>query len=103
MSWVLSPEQQLQTFKVGGQFPSTPPVYDSPELVNYTDPYFSDAPVGKIYSEAAVRIEGAYLGPDYQTVISGLIAAIGRVEEGQSTPSASFKEAVADITRQLSR
>ena len=102
VSWLLSPEQQLRTFQIGGQFPSTPPVYDSPELVGFTDPYFNDAPVGQIYSEAALQIEGAYLGPNYQIVVSELIAAVGRMEDGQ-TPQESYEEAVAEIKRQLSR
>jgi cellobiose transport system substrate-binding protein len=103
VTWLLSPEQQLRTFQISGQFPSTPPVYDSPELVGFTDPFFNNAPVGEIYTKAAVKIEGAYLVPNYQMVVTALTDALGRVEDGQMSPDESFKEAVAEIKRQMSR
>ena len=48
LSYILAPEQQLKVFEECGNFPSTPEVYDTPAIQDFTNPFFSDAPVGKI-------------------------------------------------------
>jgi cellobiose transport system substrate-binding protein len=51
IAWYLAPAQQLTVFKTYGLFPSTPSLYSNSALVGYKDPFFNNAPVGKIYSD----------------------------------------------------
>lgn len=103
VSWVLSPEQQLETFKSGGQFPTTVDNYSNDELLSFSNSYFNDAPFGKIFSESANNINAAYIGPDYEIIVKALIDALERVENGAETPEESFNNAVAEAQRLLDR
>ena len=103
ITWLMSPEQQLQTFKTGGQFPTTVANYSNPELLGYVDPYFNDAPFGEIYSQIAQNIQGAYMGPDYETVTAAFVRGLQRVDMGTETPEASFQSVISEVERQLSR
>lgn len=103
IEWVLAPEQQLELFTTLGNFPSTPGIYDSEELVGYVDEFFSGAPVGEIYSEAAKRVKPVWEGPYTHIASAALDDAIKRVEAGQQDPESSWNQAIEDIKRQLSR
>jgi cellobiose transport system substrate-binding protein len=103
IKWLLSPEQQLVTFKKNSNFPSTPDLYDTPEVQEYTDAYFSNAPVGKIYAEAAKLVKPVYEGPDSQLVEDALNQAIKRVEDKQQSAQDSWNQAYQDVERQLKR
>ena len=41
---------QLEVFKLHGNFPSTPALYPTPEIQDFTSEFFSGAPAGKIFS-----------------------------------------------------
>ncbi|WP_199616635.1 ABC transporter substrate-binding protein [Paenibacillus alkalitolerans] len=103
IKWLLSPEQQLVTFKKNSNFPSTPELFESPEIQDYKDEYFSNAPAGKIYAEAAKLVKPVYEGPDSQLVEDALNQAIARVEDKQQSAEDSWNQAYQDIERQLSR
>lgn len=102
ITWLLSPEQQLETFLNGGQFPSTPPVYDEEAFTSSTDPFFNDAPFGQIFARAAQDIEGSALSADWEMVRSEFIDALDRVEDGMD-PNESWDIVSADIRRQMNR
>ncbi|GFJ83683.1 ABC transporter substrate-binding protein [Phytohabitans houttuyneae] len=82
-----SPEGQLENFLSKGNLPTTPSVYTDPRLVGKTDPFFSDAPVGKIYTESVLGVKPFYIGPDDATIGSELINAIISVEQGKLPPA----------------
>ncbi|CAM4115021.1 extracellular solute-binding protein [Paenibacillus alkaliterrae] len=103
IKWLLSPEQQLETFKKNGNFPSTPSLFISDEIQSFTDPYFSNAPVGKLYAQAAELVKPVWEGPDSQTVEDTLNKAITSVEDKQASSEDAWKSAIADIERQMSR
>ncbi|MCG7213653.1 ABC transporter substrate-binding protein [Paenibacillus mucilaginosus] len=58
--WLTAPPQQLEGFKSGGSFPSTPESYASTAFLEVRDAFFNGAPVGQIYSHAALRYKGEY-------------------------------------------
>ena len=58
-----SPAGQLEHFLASGALPTTPSVYTDPKLPAKTDPFFSDAPIGKIYTESVLGIKPFYIGP----------------------------------------
>ncbi|PLS01079.1 ABC transporter substrate-binding protein [Neobacillus cucumis] len=103
IKWLLSPEQQLVTFKEAGNFPSTPKVYESEELQNFTSDYFSGAPVGKIYAEAAKAVKPIVEGPQSIQIEQIIGDAIKRVRDKKATPEKSWKEAMNQLDRELSR
>ncbi|MEN0642204.1 extracellular solute-binding protein [Alkalicoccobacillus gibsonii] len=103
IEWVLAPEQQLTVFRELGNFPSTPSVYDSEELVNFTSEYFNDAPVGKIYSEAAERVTPILEGPESIQIEKILGDAVTRVQDGQDTPESSWDAAMKSLEREIGR
>ncbi|WP_078544679.1 ABC transporter substrate-binding protein [Litchfieldia alkalitelluris] len=103
IKWLLSPEQQLATFKTAGNFPSTPGIYDSEEIQSFTSDYFNNAPVGKIYAEAAKQVKPIIEGPESIQIEGYIGDAITRVKDGQAEPQASWDQAMEQIERELSR
>lgn len=103
IKWLLSPEQQLVTFKESGNFPSTPGIYDSEEIQSFTSEYFNNAPVGKIYAEAAQQVKPIIEGPESIQIETIIADAITRVKDGQDTPDASWDKAMKQLERELAR
>ncbi|MBS4178458.1 extracellular solute-binding protein [Lederbergia citrea] len=103
IKWLLSPEQQLATFKHFGNFPSTPGIYDDAALQDETDDFFSGAHVGKIYAEAAKKVTPVIEGPDSILVEEIMTDAVTRVEKGQEDAEKSWKTAMEELDRQLNR
>lgn len=103
VTWLLSPEQQLVTFKNGGQFPTTVSNYTNPELINFKNSFFGDAPFGEIYANTAKNIQAYYMGKDYSPVVVGLTDALQRVEDGTQTPDESLENAITKLDRELNR
>jgi cellobiose transport system substrate-binding protein len=103
IQWLLSPEQQLVTFKNKGNFPSTPALFDTPELQEYKSEYFNNAPVGQIYADAARLVKPVYEGPYSQQVEDLLGKAVVRVEDKQQKADESWNQAIKEIERQMSR
>ncbi|WP_432493404.1 ABC transporter substrate-binding protein [Kineococcus auxinigenes] len=92
-----SPEQQLQHFLDSGSLPTTPVNYDKPELVNHTDPFFGDAPTGKIFTQAVLGLE-PFVNGEYNTEISTeLLNALNGVEGDGAPADAAWDTAVRNI------
>ncbi|GLY05425.1 MULTISPECIES: ABC transporter substrate-binding protein [Actinoplanes] len=98
-AWLTAPEQQAKIFTSQGLLPSIPALYDKPEIAEYKDPFFHDAPVGKLFTTAAKELKPQYQGPrtgDIQTTIrDGLV----RIEQGKQTSEESWTQTVSDVER----
>nr|WP_249306287.1 extracellular solute-binding protein [Lederbergia citrea] len=103
IKWLLSPEQQLVTFKNSGNFPSTPGIYDDSAIQDSTDEFFNGASVGKIYAEAAKKVTYVKEGPESLLVSTIVTDAVTRVEKGQESPEKSWESAMKELERQLNR
>jgi cellobiose transport system substrate-binding protein len=103
IKWLLSPEQQLVTFQTMGLFPSTPGIYESEDIQNYTNEYFNNAPVGKIYAESAKQVKPIVEGPESIQIETVIEDAIVRVRDGQANPEDSWKTAMEQLEREMSR
>jgi cellobiose transport system substrate-binding protein len=98
-AWLTAPEQQVKVFLGAGLLPSTPSLYDRPEIVNYRNEFFNNAPVGSLFTTAARELNPQYQGPragDIQTEIGN---AVLRVEQGKQTPEQSWSQFVDDVNR----
>ena len=103
MSWYLAPAQQLTCFKQYGLFPSTKVLYSTPAVQNYKDPFFRNAPVGKIYATGALKLKPLYEGPKERAIMAIYGQALGRIEAHKQNVSQAWNQAIADIATALNR
>jgi cellobiose transport system substrate-binding protein len=101
IKYLLSPKTQLEMFKKSGNFPSTPSIYNDPAVVDFKDPFFSDAEIGKIYAEAAKKVVPVYYGPDYAKVDAPLVQALQDVEKNGANPDKAFKRGIETAKRDI--
>ncbi len=98
-AWLTAPEQQARVFTSQGSLPSIPALYDKPEIAQYKDPFFNNAPVGQIFTTSAKSLKPQYQGPrtgDIQTTIrDGLV----RIEQGKQSSEQSWQQTVSDVER----
>ncbi|WP_439658800.1 ABC transporter substrate-binding protein [Lentzea sp. HUAS TT2] len=98
-AWLTAPEQQAKVFKSAGLLPSIPKLYEDPSIVDYKNPYFNDAPIGKLFTDAAKKLNPQYQGPkagDIQTAIGN---AMQRVEQGKQNGEESWRQFVGDVQK----
>ncbi|GIF16740.1 ABC transporter substrate-binding protein [Actinoplanes teichomyceticus] len=98
-AWLTAPEQQSKVFTTAGLLPSIPALYDKPEIAALKDPFFNNAPVGKIFTTAAKELKPQYQGPragDIQTTIRD---GLSRVEQGKQSSDESWQQTVSDVER----
>ena len=89
-----SPEGELTHFLASGALPSTPEVYTDPRLVKQTDPFFSGAPTGKIYTQSLTGLKPFYIGIDDAAIGNEFLNALGSVEQGKLAPDKAYATAV---------
>jgi cellobiose transport system substrate-binding protein len=93
-AWLTAPEQQIKVFKKVGSFPSTVDAYDSPQVKNQVNPYFNNAPVGKIFINRAQNvILKQHKGPRDGEINQVFTEALARVDEGKQDPQAAWIQA----------
>jgi cellobiose transport system substrate-binding protein len=92
--WLTAPEQQKKLFLSDGILPSEPSVYEDPQVVAHTDPYFGDAPIGRIFAASADRLRPNYRGLRDADVRPEFGRALGRVEDGTQTVDQAWADAV---------
>lgn len=97
IEWLTAPEQQLAVFQETGNFPSTPELYEEPELTDFRKDYFNDAPLGEIFTEAAQQVEPQYQGPLQGDVLATIGQGLGRIEDGSQSPEEAWEQVLADL------
>ncbi|TYB57453.1 extracellular solute-binding protein [Nonomuraea sp. PA05] len=97
ISKMQSPEGQLQHFVDVGALPTTPSVYQDPKLLGMKDPFFSDAPIGKIYTDSLLGLKPFLIGPESAAIGQELLNAITNVEQGKGDPATAWDTALANI------
>jgi cellobiose transport system substrate-binding protein len=96
IAWYLAPAQQLTVFKTYGLFPSTPSLYSNAALVGYKDPFFNNAPVGKIYSDGVKKLKPIFEGKLQRCIDMAMGSAISLVANGkEKVPSKAFATGIA--------
>ncbi|MFC7330637.1 extracellular solute-binding protein [Marinactinospora rubrisoli] len=94
-----SPEGQLAAWEAANNLPSSEEAIDSPEVQEFTRPYFNDAPVGEIYGTSAKDLEPVYFGPDTQAIDDSFRAALEAVEQGQASPDEGWQRVLDEAER----
>jgi cellobiose transport system substrate-binding protein len=70
--WLTAPAQLAKLFSVQGSFPSTPGSYTLPLVTDAKNAMTADAPIGKIFAEAAKAIPTQVIGAKDQIIQQGL-------------------------------
>jgi cellobiose transport system substrate-binding protein len=96
VKFLTSPASETYVFKHTGNLSSEVPVLKSAAVQKFRNPYFSNAPVGKIFATSALKLKPQVLGPhqgDYQTAATN---AIQRVEQHKQSAAAAWKQFLQD-------
>jgi cellobiose transport system substrate-binding protein len=96
-TWLTAPEQEAWLFKNQGNFPSDQELWSQPDIANFTNPFFSNAPAGKIFSESAKNLKPQILGPHQGDIGNAIGNALTSIEQGKAVPDEAWKKAVADV------
>jgi len=95
--FLTSPASEAYIFKQTGNLPSQPALYKSKAITSFKNPFFNNAPVGKIFTDSAKKLKPQVTGPhqgDIQTAVSN---AIQRVEQHKQSPDKSWKQFLKDV------
>jgi cellobiose transport system substrate-binding protein len=98
LAWYLAPEQQLQVFRTYGLFPSTQSIYNDKSVTGFVDPFFNNAPVGKIYSEGILKLKPIFEGELNPAIDLAFGGGLTRVAAGKMTPDKSWAQVMKDLT-----
>ena len=93
-----SPEVQAKAFANVGTFPSQVEALSSSEVLDYTNPYFNDSPVGKILADRAEAVKvSPFKGPEYFKVMTAFQDALTRTEDGSQDATTSWDQFVSEV------
>ncbi|WP_326555019.1 extracellular solute-binding protein [Micromonospora sp. NBC_01813] len=101
LEWLIQPEQQIEIFKKVGNLPSQPALYEDPAIVEFSNPFFSDAPVGQIFSSTAANLTPQYLGRKNGPVRVAVENVLNRLQGGDlaGKPDEAWLEAIKEAEK----
>lgn len=101
LEWLIQPEQQIEIFKEVGNLPSQPALYEDPAIVEFSNPFFNDAPVGQIFSSTAANLTPQYLGRKNGPVRVAVENVLNRLQSGdlQGKTDEAWTEAVKEAEK----
>jgi cellobiose transport system substrate-binding protein len=99
IAWLTAPEQQAKVFDKVGNFPTTTAAIQ--KVSGTTDPYFSGAPIGQIFSKSATTAPVQILGPGDATIKTAMTKALLSVETNGVSPADAWTAAKAAVTNQV--
>ncbi|MBD5786424.1 carbohydrate ABC transporter substrate-binding protein [Cellulosimicrobium terreum] len=89
-AWLTDPAQQTTAFENAGTFPSQVEAQDSEAVQSFTNTFFNDAPVGEIFVNRALAIDGApFKGANYFAIHQTVQDGIKRVDVEKSDDAAA--------------
>ncbi|WP_031003796.1 extracellular solute-binding protein [Streptomyces sp. NRRL F-5727] len=99
IKWLTAPEQQAKIFAKQGNFPSSTGAIA--EVADTTDPYFSGAPIGKIFGDAAKAAPVQVLGIHDQNINQQITNALSEVERKGLAPEKAWENAKKGVANTL--
>jgi cellobiose transport system substrate-binding protein len=97
VSWLTAPQQQVTMWLKGQHFPSSFAAAADPKVATATDAYFSNAPLGTLFSEAAQKMPIAFNGPQAGTIKDQFSNGIVAVEQQGKSPDAAWQATLKGI------
>lgn len=95
--YLTAPEQESEIFRTQGHLPSVPAVYNDPAVAGYTNPFFSNAPTGQIFAQAATKLKPQFQGPKDGDIGPLIGQGINRVETAKELPEQSWQKVLKDV------
>ena len=95
--YLTSPASETYIFKQTGNLPSQPKLLKSKAVLAFKNPFFSNAPVGKIFGTSAMKLKPQVLGPHQGDIPTASSNAIQRVEPHKQSPEKSWKQFLKDV------
>jgi cellobiose transport system substrate-binding protein len=99
VKFLTSAKGQTAAFKSKNNFPSSPQAIDDPAVQGFTNAYFNNAPVGRIFGASVKALRPVYLGPDNLAIGDRVGNALTAVEQGKLGPDEAWTKAVDDAKR----
>ncbi|MFI8371517.1 extracellular solute-binding protein [Streptomyces sp. NPDC085466] len=99
IKWLTAPEQQAKIFAKQGNFPSSTGAIA--EVADTTDPYFSGAPIGQIFGDAAKAAPVQVLGVHDQNINQQITNALSEVERKGLAPEKAWENARKGVANTL--
>lgn len=97
-SWLTDPAQQIQAFANAGTFPSQVDALKDSTLLDATNEFFNNAPVGQIFSDRAAAVAvSPFKSGHYFQVNDAMQQALTRVEDGIQSPEESWNQWVSEV------
>ena len=97
--FLTAPTQQIKVFKSVGNFPSAIPAIHDETVAGFKNPFFNDAPTGKIYGESAINLKPQFQGEKHGPIRKAMEDGITRVEQGRQKSDAAFAQSIKDVAR----
>jgi cellobiose transport system substrate-binding protein len=97
VKFLTSPASQLYVFQHTGNLSSEIPVLKGKAVQSFRNPFFSNAPVGKIFAASALSLKPQILGPHQGDIQTASTNAIQRVEQKKQSPAAAWKQFLKDV------
>lgn len=90
--WLTAPEQQIKAFEAKGTFPSQVEAHSDSTLLEYSNAFFNDAPVGSMFVDRAEAVTvRPFKGPRYFQINQAMGDALNRVDvDGTDDPESSW-------------
>jgi cellobiose transport system substrate-binding protein len=97
IKYLTSAQQQVTLFKKGGNFPSSSVAAADPAVSGYTEPYFNNAPTGKIFGEVASKLPVQIVGPKDGVVKDAFSTGLLSIETQGKTPDEAWQTTLKNI------
>ena len=97
VKFLTSPSSQTFVFKQTGNLPSQPALLKSAVVTNFKNPFFNNAPVGRIFGTSAMRLLPQVIGPHQGDIQNASTQAIQRVEQKKQSPAKSWSQFMKDV------
>jgi cellobiose transport system substrate-binding protein len=99
IQWLVQPEQQIAIFKEVGNLPSQPALFKDPTLANFTNPFFTNAPVGQIFGATAENLKPQYLGKKNGPTRVAVENVLKQIQAGQIKGADGWAAAVKEAQK----
>ena len=98
-AFLTSAESETKEFKAGLAFPSNSGALE--QIADVTDPYFNDAPIGKIFSDGFRAAPDQPLGVDDGTIDQAITQQLTAVESNGVAPEEAWQSAMKTLEDQI--
>ncbi|HZN74725.1 MAG TPA: extracellular solute-binding protein [Micromonosporaceae bacterium] len=92
-------QNQIDIFKKVGNLPSQPGLFQNKDLLDFKNPFFSDAPTGQIFTKAAQGLNPQYLGKKNGPTRVAVENVLNRVQAGTLPAADAWAEAVKEADK----